>query len=280
MRELSARHFSPQLLGLRPDLLFPLPAALVELAALDMRSTPLDRLTAVHDTLTQIETHVRLALGSHNGGKPHGAQEYLGSLLLPSSHEEVLLLLGVLINARPAHLASSLAYMRHFAFSAPPHMRDSLDILGEAASLLDQVHVEKIPWRRPPGDLRLEDLVRIAERLRRPSLTEEEEERVDGREAHWKRVVERLELCSLELTRQQEMAWTKRGEGRSRRGWGGEGRDRLMVLLTLLHNKLLCSSDIRDNVANFQTFDQYTKIHIGPTMFISVSPQLAVGESG
>ena len=265
MRELFARRFTPRLVGLRPDLLFPLPAALVELAALDMRTTPLDRLTAVHDTLNQMETHVGLALRSV-GGK-QSANEYRSALAMPSAHEEVLLLLGVLVSARPSHLASSVAYMRHFAFGAPPHMRDSLEVLVEATRLAERVQVGRIPWRRLESDLRLEDLVRIAERLRRPSLAGEEEEAA-GMAAHWRAVMERLELCSMELTRLQEEAWTRLGESRApcggglgmtrapcggggrRRwgeGWGGEGRDRLMVLLTLLHNKLLCSTDIRDN---------------------------------
>ena len=135
LRELSARRFTPRLVGLRPDLLFPLPAALVELAALDMRTTPLDRLTAVHDTLNQMETHVGLALRSV-GGK-QSANEYRSALAMPSAHEEVLLLLGVRVSARPSHLASSLAYMRHFAFGAPPHMRDSLEVLVEATRLAE-----------------------------------------------------------------------------------------------------------------------------------------------
>jgi hypothetical protein len=255
LRELAARSFTAGAVGLRDELLLPLPAALVELSALYMRSTPLDRLTAVHDTLSQIETHVRLAFRSVKR-KPLGDGELRSAHFFPSAREEVLLLLGVLVNARPDHLASSLAYMRYFAFSAPPHMRDSLAVLVEAAGLAERLQMERIPWRRLETDLRLEDLVRIAESLRRPSLEEAAVAEVDGGqrsgrlEAHWRGVIARLELCSMELTRVQEKSWSRLG-GAGAVGWrrrDAAGRDRLMLLLTLLHNKLLCNSDnIRDN---------------------------------
>ena len=39
-----------------------MPASLVELAAIDMRSTPLDRLTAVQESLDQVHSHLREAV--------------------------------------------------------------------------------------------------------------------------------------------------------------------------------------------------------------------------
>merc|ERR1712107_136720 len=47
---------------LREDLAaIPLPAALVELAAIDQHSTPLDKVTCVHNCLEQVDTHTRTA---------------------------------------------------------------------------------------------------------------------------------------------------------------------------------------------------------------------------
>jgi hypothetical protein len=191
LRELAARNFTSDLVGLRAALLFPLPAALVELAALDMRTTPLDRLTAVHDTINQIETHVRVEV--HRARKAAGKESSPSTLLMayPSAREEVLMLLGVLVKARPDHLASSLVYMQQFGFSAPPYMRDSLEVLREAVDLAEHVAVVRIPWRRLATDLRLEDLVRLAESARRPSMADEAETEVwrsrhGHLEAHWK----------------------------------------------------------------------------------------------
>jgi hypothetical protein len=189
LRELAARNFTSDLVGLRAQLLFPLPAALVELAALDMRTTPLDRLTAVHDTISQIETHARVEV--HTARK--AAESSPSTLLLayPSAREEVLMLLGVLVKARPDHLASSLVYMQQFGFSAPPYMRDSLEVLREAVDLAEHVAMARIPWRRLATDLRLEDLVRLAESGRRPSMAAEAEmeawrSRHGHLETHWK----------------------------------------------------------------------------------------------
>ena len=49
-------------LGLSPALALPLPAALVELAALDSRTTPLDKLSTLADTLDQLRAQSRAAL--------------------------------------------------------------------------------------------------------------------------------------------------------------------------------------------------------------------------
>ena len=46
--------FSGEQLGLPEDFCTPLPAAVVELAGLDMRTTPLDRMTCIYDTVEQV----------------------------------------------------------------------------------------------------------------------------------------------------------------------------------------------------------------------------------
>jgi len=46
--------FSGEQLGLPEDFCGPLPAAVVELAGLDMRTTPLDRMTCIYDTVEQV----------------------------------------------------------------------------------------------------------------------------------------------------------------------------------------------------------------------------------
>ena len=46
--------FGPDRLGLPEDFCVPLPAAVVELSALDMHTTPLDRMTCIYDTVEQV----------------------------------------------------------------------------------------------------------------------------------------------------------------------------------------------------------------------------------
>ena len=54
--------FSADQLGLPEDFCIPLPAAVVELAALDHHTTPLDRMTCIYDTVQQIGAHIRQAV--------------------------------------------------------------------------------------------------------------------------------------------------------------------------------------------------------------------------
>ena len=51
--------FSAERLGLAEDFCVPPTAAVVELASLDMRTTPLDRLTCFYDAVEQLNTHIR-----------------------------------------------------------------------------------------------------------------------------------------------------------------------------------------------------------------------------
>lgn len=51
--------FSPNQLGLSEDFCIPMPAAVVELSSLDQRTTPLDRMTCIYDTIHQINVHIR-----------------------------------------------------------------------------------------------------------------------------------------------------------------------------------------------------------------------------
>ncbi len=54
--------FSPDQLGLSEDFCIPLPAAVVELASLDQRTTPLYRMTCIYDTVQQVGVHIRQAV--------------------------------------------------------------------------------------------------------------------------------------------------------------------------------------------------------------------------
>lgn len=51
--------FSGEQFGLPEDFCIPLSAAVVELAGLDMRTTPLDRMTCIYDTVEQVGVHIR-----------------------------------------------------------------------------------------------------------------------------------------------------------------------------------------------------------------------------
>ena len=66
-----------------PDFCIPLPAAVVELAALDQRSTPLDRMTCIYDTVHQVGVHIRQAvLDTHGDSNDISSELNKGKLKL------------------------------------------------------------------------------------------------------------------------------------------------------------------------------------------------------
>jgi hypothetical protein len=68
--------FSADQLGLREDFCIPLPAAVVELAALDQRTTPLDRMTCIYDTVQQVGVHIRQAVLDTHADSDDFASKY------------------------------------------------------------------------------------------------------------------------------------------------------------------------------------------------------------
>ena len=149
--------------GVRSGLQVPLPAALVELAALDQGTTPLDRLTMLHDAIALIHAHIRESLDEL---EPECPVQY------PSQAEEVLLLATLLIKARLRHVGSTILYIETFTFSSQPALMESLRCFTEAVNVLRTINLRSII--KHTSNLNLEDLVRIADKLERRNSDEVE----------------------------------------------------------------------------------------------------------
>ena len=117
----SQKIFSADRLGLPEDFCVPLPAAVIELAALDMRTTPLDRLTCIYDTVEQVKVHLKQALLESRGDE---IGEDSGDVMLPIpvEREMIMLLASVVVQARPCHMLSTLNYADMFAWTVPTDM--------------------------------------------------------------------------------------------------------------------------------------------------------------
>ena len=154
--------------SIREDLAsIPLPAALVELAALGQHSTvaaplkfsaasnsllqPLDQATCVHNCLEQLDTHTRTAC-LEAGSVP------------PTSQERTILLSSVLMQARPIHLAFSLAYIEHFAFNVPSELEASLATLVHAVKMVE-LSQEKRCQSGKRREVSLEQLIGLTDEL-------------------------------------------------------------------------------------------------------------------
>lgn len=108
--------FTPDQLGLSEDFCINLPAAIVELSSLDQRTTPLDRMTCIYDTVQQVMVHVRQAMLETIPNTDDFERES------PGDKEMVLLLATVIVNARPKRLMSTLNYADLFAWAVPSDM--------------------------------------------------------------------------------------------------------------------------------------------------------------
>ena len=82
----------------------------------------------------------------------------------PTSQERTVLLSSVLVQSRPLHLAFSLAYIEHFAFSVPPEVEVSLTTLVQAVKMVETT-VERRSHSARRREVSLEQLIGLTEEL-------------------------------------------------------------------------------------------------------------------
>ena len=111
----------------------------------------MDKVTCVHNCLEQLDTHTRTACLE-------------AGTIPPSGQERTVLLSSVLVQSRPLHLAFSLAYIEHFAFSVPPEMEVSLATLVQAVKMVETT-VERRSHSARRREVSLEQLIGLAEEL-------------------------------------------------------------------------------------------------------------------
>ena len=87
----------------------PLSAAVVELAGLDMRTTPLDRMTCIYDTVEQVGVHIREAvLEAHadsedrNSESKRGCNRYMTSRKLRGKEAQSFVILCMKVKIKQA----------------------------------------------------------------------------------------------------------------------------------------------------------------------------------
>ena len=82
----------------------------------------------------------------------------------PTSQERTILLSSVLIQARPLHLAFSLAYIQHFSFSVPSELEASLATLVHAVKMVE-LTLEKRCQSGKRREVSLEQLIGLTDEL-------------------------------------------------------------------------------------------------------------------
>ena len=151
------RGLSVEHLGLDPDTWsVPFSPALVELAGLDMRSTPLDKLTAIQDCVDQLRTQA-------------GEITIVLEDLDQHTHNEtdVVILASLLVQARPLYINSTIFYIEHFGFSKHQDLMRSLECLKTSLALIEKVNSRKLgrPTSKMKREYSHEDLIELTEEI-------------------------------------------------------------------------------------------------------------------
>ncbi|XP_012288173.1 uncharacterized protein LOC105703942 isoform X2 [Orussus abietinus] len=153
---------TPDQLGVQESFAICLPAAIVELATLDAREEPLQKLLCLRNTLDLIVAEVKGALADVKT-KTDDNCENICSNYQPSSSKSlssddlIPLLAYVIVKARPTRLMTDLHYVKNLLWSVSPHdgQSYSLVMFKAAISLLQDVNIHALPERSSKVKLEL-----------------------------------------------------------------------------------------------------------------------------
>lgn len=150
--------------GAPEDFAVPLPAAVVELASIDRLTSPVDKLTCLRTTMDLIMAEIKGAIVDAHCVLPTGNEPW-SPPIRPTSDDLIPLLMGVLVQAKPLHLASNLFYMENFQWTLEPNnaLSHSLVTFKTAVQTLLGISINELPpkSRKILQELSLEDLIKV-----------------------------------------------------------------------------------------------------------------------
>ncbi|XP_012265046.2 ankyrin repeat domain-containing protein 27-like [Athalia rosae] len=145
---------TPDQLGADESLAISLPAAVVELATLDAREGPLEKLLCLRSTLDLIIAQIKAAFAEvQTKTEKDKCGDDSNSISTPaqplSTDCIVSLLLYVIIKSRPSKLVTDLHYIQHFLWSISPQdgLSDSLVTFEAAVTALFRIQVLDLPHK-------------------------------------------------------------------------------------------------------------------------------------
>lgn len=140
-------------LGAKEALAISLPSAIVELATLDAREGPQEKLLCLKATLDLMIAEIKGALAavetrmdSHDENDMIGARK---SILVVPTDDLIPLLVYVIVKSRPRRLITDLHYIQNFLWSLSPHDGLSYTIVTFKAAIcaLQDINVKRLPQR-------------------------------------------------------------------------------------------------------------------------------------
>ncbi|XP_058788924.1 ankyrin repeat domain-containing protein 27-like [Phymastichus coffea] len=160
---------SPDQLGVKESLVVSLPSAMVELAALDTREGPWEKLMCLKETLDFIVAEIKGAVAdvkSRNESLNDNDAD-LETCVLETT-DLISLLLYIIVKCRSQRLRTDLYYIENFIWSISPNDSFSYTIVTfkAALQLLENIDINDLPERndKVKTELKMGDLLQIVEK--------------------------------------------------------------------------------------------------------------------
>ncbi|PNF18909.1 hypothetical protein B7P43_G01383 [Cryptotermes secundus] len=160
VKELASAGVTADQLGAPEDFAIPLPAAVVELASLDSLNCPVDKLSCLRTTLDLILAELKGAIVDAHSVLSKDSQ--MPTLM---TDDLIPLLVTVIIQAKPLHMASNLYYMENFQWTLSPSDATSFSLVTFKAAIQELLTLKPKELRprseKVRRELRLEDLMKV-----------------------------------------------------------------------------------------------------------------------
>jgi hypothetical protein len=198
VKELASVGVTADQLGAPEDFAVPLPAAVVELASLDSLTCPLDKLYCIRTTIDLILAELKGAIVDAQSVLSKESQ-----LPTLTTDDLIPLLVTVIIQAKPLHMASNLYYMENFQWTLSPSDAISFSLVTFKAAIQELLTLKPQELRprseKVHRELCLEDLmkvtVEVGQRFER-SGERREEVRVSPLDRQMERITAMIEACT------------------------------------------------------------------------------------
>ncbi|XP_071448105.1 ankyrin repeat domain-containing protein 27-like [Hetaerina americana] len=150
--------------GAPEDFAVPLPAAVVELASIDCLTSPVEKLACLSTTMDLIMAEIKGAIVDAHCVLPSGNEPWTPPLQ-PRSSDLIPLVMWVLVQAKPLHLASNFFYMDTFQWTLEPSNVLSHSFVAFKTAVQDLLATnvsDLLPKsKKIMRELSLEDLIKV-----------------------------------------------------------------------------------------------------------------------
>lgn len=166
LAQLASFKTTPDQLGVPEGYAIQLPAAVVELAALDSNVCPIDKLMCLQTTIDMIIAQLKTMLVDVYSHLSSDCNVNMSDMVMSNLRP---LLLSVIIQAKPLHMAANLAYIEKYQWSLQPNDEASFSLTLFIKAVEDLLNLEfcnlKSQSKKVHTELGIGELIEITSRV-------------------------------------------------------------------------------------------------------------------